>query len=108
MPVRKPDDVSAAFAAIVLLALAAFIALWIHPDPRGQATWFFALLPGAYAAPAFLDVEWRLFHRAGPEVMWATVMLFSFVWYFIVAYAVVKVYRLAKSRTQDRIRLPRL
>jgi hypothetical protein len=95
---RKPDELRAAVVALVLLALAAFIALWIHPDPHGRATWFFALLPGAYAAPAFLDLEWKLFHRAGPVVMWTTVMAFSFVWYFVVGYAAVKLYRLARPR----------
>jgi hypothetical protein len=106
--IRERDDLRAVLTAIVLLALAAFIALWVHPDQHGQATWFFALLPGAYAAPAFLDIEWKLFHRAGPEVMWTTVMLFSLVWYFVVGYAVVKAYRFVKSRTEDRITLHRM
>ncbi len=92
----------------ILLAVAAFIALWIHPDAQGQATWFFALLPGAYAAPAFLDLEWKLFHRAGPEVMWSAVMLFSFVWYFVVGYAGVKAWRFVESRVDDRITLHRM
>lgn len=106
---RKSDDLRAALVALVLLAVAAFIALWIHPDPHGSATWFFALLPGAYAAPAFLDIEWKLFHRAEPEVMWTAVMLFSFVWYFVLGYAGVKIYRYATARSGRTLKLrPRL
>jgi hypothetical protein len=93
------DDRRAAFVAAVLLAVAAFVALWIHPDRQGQASWFFALLPGAYASPLFLDLEWKLFHRAGPAVMWTTVMLFSFAWYLVVAYAALKTYWFIKERS---------
>ncbi len=88
--------------------MAAFIALWIHPDARGHATCFFALLPGAYAAPAFLDIEWKVFHRAGPEVMWSAVVVFSFVWYFIIGYAAVKAYRWFAARAEDRITMHRM
>lgn len=105
---QKSDERVGAIAAVGLLALAALIALGIHPDPRGQATWFFALLPGAFAAPAFLDVEWKLLHRAGPEVMWTTVMLFSYVWYFILGYAAVKAYRFLVAPADDRITLHRM
>ena len=79
---------------MALLATAAAIAFGIHPDSQGHAAWFFALLPGAYAAPAFLDLEWRLFHHAGPAVAWSTEILFSYVWYFVVSYAVIKFYRM--------------
>ncbi|HEU5451154.1 MAG TPA: hypothetical protein VFU76_04180 [Terriglobales bacterium] len=80
-------------AAVILLAAAAVIALILRPDPQGHAAWFFALMPGATAAPAFLDIEWKLFHRAGPEVMWTAVVLFSYVWYFVLSYLAIKVYR---------------
>ncbi len=105
---RGSDELRAALVGIVLLAGAAFVALVIHPDAQGQATWFFALLPGAYAAPAFLDVEWKLLHRAGPEVMWTCVMLFSLVWYFVVGYLGVKAYRFVQGRVDDRITLHRM
>ena len=86
------DERQAMFWAIVLLAIAAVVALILRPDPQGHAEWFFALLPGATAAPAFLDIEWKLFHRAGPEVMWTAVAVFSFVWYFVLSYLAIKVY----------------
>ena len=100
---RENDEGQAAVAAAVLLALAAVVALWIHPDPQGQAKWFFALLPGAFAAPGVLDVEWALFHRAGPVVMWTTAMVFSYVWYFALSYAAIAV-RHAVSHRKHRVR----
>ena len=87
------DERKAMVWAIALLAAAAVIALILRPDPQGHAEWFFALLPGATAAPAFLDVEWKLFHRAGPEVMWSAVAVFSYVWYFVVSYLAIKLGR---------------
>ena len=87
------DEGKAVIAAVILLAAAAVIALILRPDPQGHAAWFFALMPGATAAPAFLDIEWKLFHRAGPEVMWTAVVLFSYVWYFVLSYLAIKVYR---------------
>ena len=92
--VRKSDEVRAAVLAVALLVMAAAIAFGIHPDAQGHAAWFFALLPGAYAAPTFLDLEWRLLHYAGPAVAWSTEILFSYVWYFAVAFAAIKLYRL--------------
>ena len=92
MSLHNRDIRQAALAAAILLAAAAVVALWIHPDPQGSATWFFALLPGAFAAPSLLEMEWRLLHRAGPIVMWSTVMVVSFLWYFVISYAGVKAY----------------
>ena len=93
---RKSDEVRAALLAFGLLAVASAIAFVIQPDPQGEARWFFALLPGAYAAPTFLDLEWRLFHHSGPAVAWGTEILFSYVWYFVVAFVAIKLYRLVK------------
>ena len=100
---RENDEWRAAVAAMALLALAAVVALWVHPDAQGQATWFFSLLPGAFAAPAVLDVEWALFHRAGPVVAWTTVMLFSYAWYFSLGYGLIAVGQ-ALSRRKHRVR----
>ena len=98
MDVHRHIDRQAALAAAVLLAAASVVALWIHPDPQGSATWFFTLLPGAFAAPPVLEAEWRLLHRAGPIVMWGTVMVVSFLWYFVLSYAVAKAYGFLRLR----------
>ncbi len=100
---RDNDEWKAGLAAVALLALAAIVALWVHPDGQGQAKWFFALLPGAFAAPGVLDVEWALFHRAGPVVMWTTAMVFSYGWYFVLSYGAIAIGHVVSHR-KHRVR----
>ena len=98
MVVHISDELRALVLAIALLAIAVVIAFGIRPDPQGHARWFFVVLPGAFAAPAFLDVEWKVFHHAGPAVAWSTEILFSYVWYFVVSYVLVKGYRTLRAK----------
>ncbi len=98
---RISDERRALLLAIALLAIAVLIAFWVRPDPQGHATWFFVVLPGAFAAPAFLDLEWKVFHHAGPAVAWSTEVLFSYVWYFVVSYVAVKGYRMLRGTTGE-------
>jgi len=77
--------------AILLLGLATFVVFVIHPGGfESQIGWFFMLLPGAFLA-GYVS---RLAPNAGQIVQMSLVFIFSFFWYFLICYGVIRVCRI--------------
>lgn len=96
-----PDWKRALFVSVVLLGIAAFIVIGIHPGGfEGQIGWFFGLLPGAFVAASISEHAVQL-----PAVLvwpatiliWPVAILSSFLWYFALSYSFIKAYRLVAS-----------
>jgi hypothetical protein len=92
---KQRDWLYAGVSASVLLGIAAIIILVIHPGGfEGQIGWFFLLLPGAYVA-AGMAGHGPLSASVSP---WPIIFVASFLWYFVITYAAIKVYRLVSSQ----------
>jgi len=95
MKVRFPDWKWACIAAIGLLCVAAFVALVANPGGfEGQIAWAFGLLPGLIAAAYISDYMYKALPRMEPALMWSLTFVLSFLWYFGVSYAGIRVFRL--------------
>jgi uncharacterized membrane protein len=81
----------ACVAAFGLLGVAAFIVFAIHPGGfEGQIGWFFSLLPGAIVGASLSDRVFKVVPLADAIVLWISVYVISFLWYFAISYAVIK------------------
>jgi hypothetical protein len=81
----------ALFAALLLLCLATFVIFVFHPGGfETQIGWFFMLLPGAFLA----GYGSRLAPNAGQIVQLSLVFIFSFLWYFVICYGLIKICRI--------------
>jgi len=97
-----PDWKWALLVALVLLSIASFVVFVIHPGGfETQIGWFYGLLPGA-----FLGQYWA-YHLSGIAsilgltVQWSATLVISFLWYWVIGYGLIKIYRVA-------MRLPQL
>ena len=96
----------ACLAASVLLGIASWIVFVVRPGGfEGQIGWFFGLLPGAAVVASVGAAVGARSHPTTPLgesiALWGSIIGISFLWYFVVSYAVIKVCRLA-SRTSRR------
>ncbi len=100
MKLAMSDWKCAFIAALILLALAAFILVVIHPGGfEGQIAWFFGFLPGAFVA-ASVAGQWA--HRTpllASIMLWPFILCVSFIWYFAISYAVIRACRLVFKRS---------
>lgn len=83
-------------AAVLLLGAAAFTVFMLHPGgAQAQAGWYAGLLPGSIVAAMFTGVIQDVMPHAQRAGFMALLLVFSFLWYFVIAYIVIKVVRLA-------------
>jgi len=86
----------ACIVAIVLLGAAAAIVFLLHPGTgQGQIGWTAGLLPGSLVGAMLLGVVQDLMPHAQRAGYLAVTIVFSFLWYFLIAYVVVKISRTA-------------
>jgi hypothetical protein len=97
---RFPDSIWALFAALALLACAAFILFVVHPGGfEGQIGWFLALMPGAILGSTLADHVYRIAPSAERFAFWGAIIPTSLLWYFAISYAVIKAYRFIIRRS---------
>ena len=88
------DGMWASIAALVGLAIAALTVFAIHPSSSGaQIGWYAGLLPGSMAGAILAGAVQDYWPRAQSVVYLLSVIAFSFLWYFAVAFVVVKIVR---------------
>jgi len=79
-------------AAIVLLGAAAAVIFLLHPGgAQGQMAWTTGLLPGSIVGAMLLGVVQDLMPHAQRAGYLAVTVVFSFLWYFLIAYVVIKI-----------------
>jgi len=90
------DWLRAALAAAVLLGMAALLVFVVHAGgPSAQVGWYAGLLPGLVVAALLGIVVEGLFPHGQWIAYIGLTLVFSFLWYFIIAYIVLKVVRAA-------------
>jgi|SRR5579885_3331808 len=81
-------------AGLVLTGLAVLVVFGFHPGGfETQGYWFAVLLPGAFIALPVADQVYKIVPKAEPVVAWVGTIGFSFIWYWLVIYAINKVRR---------------
>lgn len=86
----------ASFAAVVLLGAAAVVVFVLHPGgAQGQTGWYAGLLPGSIVGAMLVGVVQDLMPHAQRTAYLCFLTVFSFLWYFVIAYIVIKIGRLA-------------
>lgn len=84
----------ALIAAVVLLGAAALVVFVLHPG-GSQVGWYAGLLPGSIVAALLGSLVEGVLPHAQQIAYIGLTLVFSFLWYFIIAYIVVKVVRAA-------------
>jgi hypothetical protein len=85
-----------AIAALILLGVAGGLVATVRVFPDGfeaQAVWFVTLLPGALPAYAISDLLYRLAPRASDAGFWIVLATFSFLWYWLLSYVLLRFFR---------------
>lgn len=86
----------ASIAAVVLLGAAAVIVFVLHPGGTpGQTVPYAGLLPGSIVGAMLMGVAQDLMPHAQRAAYLCFLIVFSFLWYFVIAYIVMKIGRLA-------------
>ena len=80
-------------AASVLLGLAALAVFEIPHGFEEQVGWYLGLLPGGFFAAAFSDLVESVIPRGKSIMYWGLLFCLNFLWYFVISYAAIKVYR---------------
>jgi len=91
---RLSDKILAFVAAIVLIGVAVFIILVIHPGGfEGQIAWLFALFPGAFVGAPLADKASKI-HPVLGALFWPILVGVTLLWYFALSYAAIKSFRI--------------
>jgi hypothetical protein len=89
------------FAAAVLLGLAALAVFKIPHGFEEQVGWYLILLPGAFFAAAISDFIARIIPRDDSFVFGGLLVCFNFIWYLLICFACIKVYRIISRAPKD-------
>ena len=94
MSLHISDWKRASIAAVILTGLATAVVFGINPGGfEGQIGWLFVLLPGAFVAYPLLDYIQKVAPHAEQAAYWALLIGFNFLWYWVISYAVIKIWR---------------
>jgi hypothetical protein len=88
-------------AAAVLLGLAALAVFKIPHGFEEQVGWYLILLPGAFFAPAISDFIARIIPRDHSFVFGGLLVCFNFIWYLLICFTCIKVYRIISGVPKD-------
>lgn len=96
---RGIDDwLRACLAAAVLLGAAALLVFLAHPGGSPvQVGWYTGLLPGSVVAALLGGFVQDLFPHAQRIAYFSLMLVISFLWYFVIAYIVLKIVRAASQ-----------
>jgi hypothetical protein len=84
----------AGIAAALMLAVAALTVFVIHPGARQeQVVWYAGLLPGSIVGVMLSPTVPSFMPRAQWVVYQFSLIVFSFLWYWVIALVVVKIVR---------------
>jgi hypothetical protein len=105
MPNRnRRDGVWACVSASVLAAAALFVVLVLRPGGfEGQIGWFLTLLPGAIAGVPVSDRLYKMSSSLSAIGLWTTTVSLSFLWYFVLSYLAIKIYRAAAGLLNPKL-----
>jgi hypothetical protein len=79
-------------------------ALAVFKIPRGfeeGVGWYLILLPGAFFAAGLSDFLARAIPRANSLVFGSLALCFNFIWYFLLCFIFIKVYRFISGAAKD-------
>ncbi len=94
MTAGSRDGMWASIAAVVGLAIAALTVFVIHPSSSGgQIGWYTGLLPGSIMGAILAGAVQNYLPRVQSTVYLLSLIAFSFLWYFAIAFVVVKIVR---------------
>ena len=90
---RFADSTWACIAGFGLLAIAVLV-LTIYPGGfHGTIGWLYVLLPGIPAGLILAGHAYKIAPNADRVVLWGSILIINFAWYFAVSYAVIKTCR---------------
>jgi len=90
---RSRDAMWASIAALAGVAIAALAVFATHPSSSGQVGWYTGLLPGSIAGAILAGAVQDYLPRAQSVIYLVSLIAFSFLWYFAVAFVVLKIVR---------------
>ena len=88
-------------AAAGLLGVAALAVFKIPHGFEEGVGWYLILLPGAFFAAGLSDFLARGIPRANSLVFGSLVVCFNFIWYFLLCFIFLKVYRFFSGALKD-------
>jgi hypothetical protein len=89
------DGKWALLTALVLVSLAVFVVFVFRPGGfEAQIGWYFGLLPGAIPGAYLANHVARWVPNLERAVQWSSILVLSFLWYFVISYGVIKLCRL--------------
>jgi len=87
-----------------LLGLAALAVFRIPHGFEEQVGWYLILLPGAFFAAAISDLFARIVPRDASFVFYGLLVCFNFIWYFLICFIGVKIYRVISGTPKNSSR----
>jgi uncharacterized membrane protein YfcA len=91
---RPRDWLWASIAAALMLAVAALTVFFIHPGTQQeQVVWYAGLLPGSIVGAMLSSTVQSSVPWAQRIVYQLSLIVFSFLWYWVIAFVVVKIVR---------------
>jgi len=93
--VHLSDPVRAGIAGAILLGAACYAVFGFQHGFEGQLGWYLLLLPGGMIAAGISDWVRRTPGQDTYLVFWGSLFVLNFLWYFVISFAAIKVYRLA-------------
>lgn len=98
---RWSDWSRACLAAAVLLGVAALAVFKIPHGFEEGVAWYLILLPGAFFAAALSGFIAWIIPGDHSFVFGGLVVCFNFIWYFLICFACIKVYRIVSRALKD-------
>src|SRR5258708_32819515 len=104
MRIRRSDWSRSCIAAAGLLGLAALAVFGFSHGFEEQVGWYLILLPGAFFAAAISDFITRIAPRDNSFVFYGLLVCFNFIWYFLICFIGVKIYRVISGTPKNSSR----
>ena len=101
MSIRWTDWSRSCLAATGLLGLAALTVFKIPHGFEEQVGWYLILLPGAFFAALISDSITRIILRHESFVFDGLLVCFNFIWYLLICFACIKIYRIISSAPKN-------
>jgi hypothetical protein len=80
--------------ATASLAVACYAVFGVRHGFEESIGWYLCLLPGSFVAGGISDKLSKTSEKAAYLAFWGTLLALTFLWYFAISFAVIKIYRL--------------
>jgi hypothetical protein len=98
MSARISDSKLACFSAAFLTGLGVLVVFGFQPGGfETQGAWLLVLLPAGVAAYPLSDFVHKVAPHADALIFWTFMVIFNLIWYWILSFAVIKLFRVRQQ-----------